>query len=85
MNPTAPLFNALSRLITTENTRTREQIASSIVDEHIGDYENKYQGLQEKFSSVKRIADLASDLEWSNGSEEQLEKMWQEMCDLIKR
>lgn len=34
-------------------------------------------------SDVARIADLASDLEWSNGSPEELDAMWGELKRLV--
>lgn len=78
------LLNKLSQLITLENERTREEIAGFIVGELIGDYEEKYKDLYEKHPELQRIADLASDLEWSNGNPSELETMWQEMCSLIR-
>ena len=78
------LINKLSQLIELEGEKTREQIASFIVGELIGDYDGKYQGLEEKYPDIRRIAELASDLEWSNGTYSQLEKMWSEMCRLIR-
>lgn len=79
------LKERLSKFIELEGEKTREEIAGYIVGELIGDASERYEGLEEKYSNVARIADLASDLEWSNGSPSELESMWQEMRDLIKK
>lgn len=78
------LFTKLSHLIALEGVNSREEVAGFIVGELIGDYDGTYEGLQEKCPIIGRIADLASDLEWSNGSSGELDAMWQEMCDLIR-
>ena len=43
-----------------------------------------YEELIENNFKVQQIANLASDLEWSNGSEVQLEYMWQELKNFIE-
>lgn len=43
-----------------------------------------YEELIENNFKVQQISDLASDLEWSNGSEVQLEYMWRELKNLIE-
>ena len=77
------LSHKLLHLISLENKNTHEEIAGFIVGELIGDYENKYETLLEDNPSVRKIADIASDLEWSNGSQEQLDKMWLDLKNLI--
>lgn len=77
-------MNKLLQYIKLEDQNTREEIASFIVGELIGDYDKKYTHQLSNNLSLQRIADLASDLEWSNGSPEELDAMWQEMCSLIK-
>lgn len=78
------LQNKLAQLVALEGEKSREQIAGYIVGELIGDYDKKYEELLKTYPSLERIADLASDLEWSNGSKDELEELWQEMCSLIK-
>lgn len=80
---TGQLSHKLLHLISLENKNTHEEIAGFIVGELIGDYENKYETLLEDNPSVRQIADIASDLEWSNGSQEQLDKMWLDLKGLI--
>ena len=62
-----------------EQDTPKEVLAGYIVGELLGDYDNIYSKLRESNPKVERIADLASDLEWSNGSEEELDDMWQEL------
>ncbi len=73
----------LSELIALEGTKTREEITGYIVGELLGNPEGKYDGLEDDHPNIKRIGDLASDLEWSNGSEEELQVMWKELKQLI--
>lgn len=60
-------------------------LAGYVVGELLGDYDNIYEKLREDNPKVERIADLASDLEWSNGSEEELDAMWQELKTLTQK
>ena len=52
--------------------------------ELVCDYDDIYEELIENNFKVQQISDLASDLEWSNGSEVQLEYMWRELKNLIE-
>lgn len=79
------LIEKLNELLSLEGVNTREEIAGFIVGELIGDPDGKYKDLESAHPAVARIADLASDLEWSNGSAEELERMWQEMKQAILR
>lgn len=63
---------------------THEEIAAYIVGELVGDYEGRYKGLEERYPDVARIADLASDLEWSNGTAEDLDLMWEELVKHVQ-
>ena len=78
------LSKKLLHSIELEGEKSHEEIAGFIVGELIGDYEDSYRGLLEKDPSVRHIADIASDLEWSNGSRDQLDRMWSEMRSLIE-
>ncbi len=84
MNGIHQLAKKLSELIALEGENTREEIAGYIVGELVGDYDGTYKELQEKYPDLERIADLASDLEWSNGSTEQLQEMWKELKRLVQ-
>lgn len=79
MNAQHKLVTFLSEILREEQGKSREVLAGYIVGELIGDSDNVYHQLLNDDQSVARIADLASDLEWSNGSEEQLNAMWQEL------
>lgn len=79
------LKNKLTELISLEGEKSREEIAGYIVGELIGDARGRYENLEEEHPNITRIADLASDLEWSNGSSNELESMWQELKDLIEK
>ena len=73
----------LSSFIAMQNEKSHEEIASYIVGELIGDSAGKYQGFEDQNVTVARIADLASDLEWSNGSDQELELAWNELVAAI--
>ena len=79
------LAKKLSGFIELENKKTHEEIAAYIVGELIGDYDGIYAGLSSTNKDVERIADLASDLEWSNGSPKELEVMWTELKGLVTK
>lgn len=79
------LIEKLTGFLSLEGVNTREEIAGFIVGELIGDPDSKYKDLENTHLDVAQIADLASDLEWSNGSTEELERMWQEMKQAILR
>ena len=83
MNPLQKLIVFLDEAFNKGRDTSREKIAGYIVGEIIGDYDNIYSDLLENNIKVKRIADLASDLEWSNGSKDELNFMWQELKILI--
>lgn len=74
----------MDRILQEEQNTSREILAGYIVGELLGDYDNIYEKLREDNPKVERIADLASDLEWSNGSEEELDAMWQELKVLVQ-
>lgn len=84
MSNISHLTKKLAAFISLKDEKTHEEIAAYIVGELLGDYEGRYKGLIDDNPDVARIADLASDLEWSNGSSEQLASMWQELIELIK-
>ena len=85
MNPKQRLIKFLDEeILPAEKTESRETLAAYIVGELVGDYDNVYEKLLENDSRVQRISDLASDLEWSNGSEVQLEYMWRKLKNLIE-
>lgn len=85
MDPKQRLIKFLDEeILPAEKTESRETLAAYIVGELVGDYDNVYEKLLENDSRVQRISDLAIDLEWSNGSEVQLEYMWRELKNLIE-
>jgi len=83
MNNLAFLAKRLREFVALEGQKTREEIAGYIVGELICDYDRRYEDLERDRVDVERIGDLASDLEWSNGSPDDLESMWQELKSLI--
>ena len=85
MDPKQRLIKFLDEeILPAEKTESRETLAAYIVGELVGDYDNVYEKLLENDSRVQRISDLAIDLEWSNGSEVQLEYMWRKLKNLIE-
>ena len=84
MTPLQKLLIFIDRISQEERTTSREVLAGYIVGELLGDYDNIYEKLREDNPKVERIADLTSDLEWSNGSEEELSAMWQELKVLVQ-
>ena len=77
------LATKLSSFTAMKHEKTHEEVAAYIVGELIGDATGKYEGIADQNTTVARIADLASDLEWSNGSEQELELAWNELVKLI--
>lgn len=77
------LVSKLNEFMSLEGEKSKEQIAAYIVGELIGDYDDIYTDIKESNPSVARIAELSSDLEWSNGSRKELEEMWLELKSLI--
>ena len=85
MDPKQRLIKFLDEeILPAEKTESRETLAAYIVGELICDYDDIYEELIENNFKVQQISDLASDLEWSNGSEVQLEYMWRELKNLIE-
>ena len=84
MTPLQKLLIFIDEILQEEHSTSREVLAGYVVGELIGDYDNIYEKLLEDNPKVERIADLASDLEWSNGSEEELCAMWQELKALTQ-
>ena len=85
MNPKQRLIKFLDEeILSAEKTESRETLAAYIVGELVCDYDDIYEELIENNFKVQQISDLASDLEWSNGSEVQLEYMWRELKNLIE-
>ncbi len=78
------LISKLSEFIAMDSENNHEQIAGFIVGELIGDYDDKYGKLRKEYPEVERIAELASDLEWSNGSGDDLGAMWTELISLVE-
>lgn len=85
MTPLQKLLIFIDEILQEEQSTSREVLAGYVVGELIGDYDNIYEKLLEDNPKVERIADLASDLEWSNGSEEELHAMWQELKTLTQK
>ena len=85
MDPKQRLIKFLDEeILSAEKTESRETLAAYIVGELICDCDDIYEELIENNFKVQQISDLASDLEWSNGSEVQLEYMWRELKNLIE-
>ena len=85
MDPKQRLIKFLDEeVLSAEKTESRETLAAYIVGALICDYDDIYEELIENNFKVQQISDLASDLEWSNGSEVQLEYMWRELKNLIE-
>ena len=85
MTPLQKLLIFIDEILQEEQSTSREVLAGYVVGELLGDYDNIYEKLLEDNPKVERIADLASDLEWSNGSEEELDAMWQELKTLTQK
>ena len=85
MTPLQKLLIFIDEILQEEQSTSREVLAGYVVGELLGDYDNIYEKLREDNPKVERIADLASDLEWSNGSEEELDAMWQELKTLTQK
>ena len=77
MNPIDILIPKLKAIIALEGTESVETLSGYIVGEILGDYEGIYESLYENDPVVEQIAELASDLEWSNGQPEDLPVMWE--------
>lgn len=73
----------LNEIIVQEQSTSIETLGGYIVGEILGDYEKKYVELNKTNSTVQRIGDLASDIEISNGSLEELQGMWTELKQLV--
>lgn len=85
MDPKQRLIKFLDEeILSAEKTESRETLAAYIVGELVCDYDDIYEELIENNFKVQQISDLASDLEWSNGSEVQLEYMWRKLKNLIE-
>ena len=76
------LSKFLQDAIAQDGEKSVETLAGYIVGELIGDYDNVYTELMKSNPDVKRIGDLASDLEWTNGSKQELEDIWTELKQL---
>ncbi len=85
MTPLQKLLIFIDEILQEDQSTSREVLAGYVVGELLGDYDNIYEKLREDNPKVERIADLASDLEWSNGSEEELDAMWQELKTLTQK
>lgn len=85
MTPIEKLSTFLRQTTSQENEKPIETLAGYIVGELIGDDRNEYISLLEENTDVMRISDLASDLEWSNGSPVELARMWDELKMLVDR
>ncbi|MGB4761996.1 MAG: hypothetical protein WBP12_01400 [Candidatus Saccharimonas sp.] len=85
MDSTSHLAKKLQDFLELEGNKSREEIAAYIVGELVGDYDGLYTELLKNDVDVVRIADLASDLEWSNGSTDELVAMWEELERLINK
>lgn len=83
MTPLEKLTAKLHEILQNEGKEPIDVIASYIVGELIGDYDDIYTELDETNPTVQRIGDLASDLEISNGNDEELAAMWDELKKLI--
>lgn len=83
MTPLEKLTAKLHEILQNEGKEPIDVIASYIVGELIGDYDGIYAELDETNPTVQRIGDLASDLEISNGNDEELAAMWDELKKLI--
>lgn len=79
------LADSLNDIIDNQDEKSIETLSGYIVGELLGDLDNKYVGLIEKHPNVSRIADLSADLELSNGSQSELDDMWQELKYLIRQ
>lgn len=77
------LKTKLSEVIAQEGMTEVDVLASHIVGELLGDYDGVYAELNETNPTVQRIGDLASDLEISNGNDEEIAAMWDELKKLI--
>jgi len=84
MNALKTLQTNLSEIISQEGITESSVLASYVVGELLGDYDGIYTKLKETNPAVQRIGELASDLEISNGSEEQLAAIWKELKDLVQ-
>lgn len=82
MNAIQILKNKLTEIIKQEESTDVETLAGYIVGELLGDYDGTYAELNESNATVQRIGELAADLERSNGDENQLAAMWDELKSL---
>ncbi len=78
------LVNQLNEIVSSEKNEPIEKLSGYIVGELMGDSENKYAGLYENNIKVQRVGDLAGNIEWSNGTTEELNEMWREIKQLIR-
>jgi flagellar biosynthesis/type III secretory pathway chaperone len=77
------LLRKLEKILALEKSESRETLSAYIVGELICDYDDRYKKLIKQNIHVAKIADLAADLEWSNGNEKQLSEMWNELKRLV--
>lgn len=85
MNAKEILSTKLKDIIALEHATSIETMASYIVGEMLGDYDDIYTDLNEENATVQRIGTLASDLEISNGDDAELAGMWTELkCLVVK-
>jgi hypothetical protein len=79
------LTEFLESVIAQEAEKPIEVLGGYIVGELIGDYDDFYGTLYDENQTVRRIGDIASDLEISNGSEAQLGADWEQLKSLAKQ
>jgi hypothetical protein len=84
MNEVSILVAKLNGIIELESTVPLETLGSYIVGELLGDYDGTYAKLNETNLKVQKIGDLASDIEISNGTPDQLSYMWGELKQLVQ-
>lgn len=82
MEPLKKLVSFLENTIAQEGQKTIDVLSGYIAGELLGDYEGKYSNLYENNPIVQRIGEIASDLEISNGSDTQLNAMWNDIKQL---
>lgn len=77
------MFTAFVKdILQQQDNHSHEELAGYIVGELLGNPDGKYGDLYEQNQTVQRIGDIASDLERSNGSEQQLQSLWDELQQL---
>lgn len=75
----------LNEIVVEESNESLEVLGGYIIGQIFGVYDGEYDDLYEEDKDIQRIVNLAGDLETSNGTEEQLAAMWEEIKSTVTK